>query len=207
MNRLADYGLLGRRRRQPGSAALEVLLMFPFILLIWMLVVNMGYNGMRYRMAQEGLRLGAFQFVAGRSTMTRDEAAKAANATVNQATFPGEETAAKLAFSGQSGVSGEAKQELAGVEDDGLLSKASSRVTVSIAVTRDPPYGDLFPRTEIQGRYVVASNTWTYCEMKDADGISKIFGTASKIEQYGLWLFGGCGGKKMDFSCDDRCPQ
>lgn len=199
--------MLSRRHGQPGSAALEVLLIFPFIVLIWMLIVNMGYNGMRHRMAQAGLRLGAFQFVAGTSTMNRDEAAKAAESAVNQAMFPGEDKAAKLSFSGQSGVSGEANQELAGVKDDeGLLSKASSRVTVSIAVTRDPPYGDLFPRTEIQGRYIVASNTWTYCEMKDKDSKLKVFDILDGIGKYGLWLFGGCGGKAFDFSCDDRCP-
>jgi hypothetical protein len=27
------------------------------------------------------------------------------------------------------------------------------------------------------------------------------------VGKYGLWLFGGCGGKTFDFSCDDRCPK
>lgn len=201
------------RRKSAGSAALEVLLLIPFIVLIWMLIVNMGYNGFRHRMTQAALRMGAFQFVAGLSTMNRDESANAAQARVNQLMFPGENAAAKFTFASQHGISGEARTEAGqAIEDDqGLLSKASSRETVSISVTRDPPYADLFPRTSIGRTYIVASNTWTYCELKDRDGDFSsagvdVFNAMNTIGKYGLWLFGGCGGGAFDFSCDDRCP-
>jgi hypothetical protein len=210
MARLPNPGVSRKRRGSRGSAALEVLMLIPFIVLIWMLIVNMGYNGFRERMAQAALRMGAFQFVTAMSTMNRQESAKAVASMVNQAMFSGENDPAKFSFSGQSGLSSEASNAAgADLKDEqGLLSKASSRETVTISVARNPPYADLFPRTDLQGSYIVASNTWTYCEMKDKDNgaAMQALNALNEIGKYGLWLFGGCGGKAFDLSCDDRCP-
>lgn len=195
-----------RSESQRGSAALEVLLLIPFIVLIWMLLVNMGYNGFRHRSAQAALRLGAFEFVSGLSLMNRQKSAEAAENTVNQIFFSGEGKAATLTFSGQKGVPSQVE------DNDGLLADASSRETVAISVKREPPYADLFPNTPLRGGLIVASNTWTYCEMKDKDhkgglGVTGGLDVLNGIGKYGLWLFGGCGGDTYDFSCDDRCPK
>lgn len=188
-------------------------MLMPFIVLIWMLIVNMGYNGFRHRMAQAALRMAAFDFVASISLKNRQEAAKDTESRVNQLMFPDETGAAKFTFASSHGISGEesnkAAQELK--DDQGLLSKASSRESVAISLTRNPPYADLFPRTSIGRTYIVASNTWTYCELKDKDGSFSsggvdVFNAMNDIGKYGLWLFGGCGGKAFDLSCEDRCP-
>jgi hypothetical protein len=172
---------------QRGSAALEVLLLIPFIVLIWMLLVNMGYNGFRHRSAQSALRLGAFEFVSGLSTMNRQKSSQAAENSVNEIYFKNEDKAATLSFSGQNGVPSQVQ------DNDGILANASSRETVAISVKRKPPYADLFPNTPLQGALIVASNTWTYCEMKDKDeGIAGLK-ELNLLGKYGLWLFGGCG--------------
>lgn len=190
------------RRRDRGAAALEVLLLIPFIVLIWMLIVNMGYNGFRHRMAQASLRFASFEFVDNMATMNRQDAAKAAASAANSAFFDGENEPAKFQFTDQKG----APQD-PGIEDETrLLANASSRETGTISLRRSPPYADLFPRTDIGGRYIIASNTWTYCEMKDKDHKMDEVKLLDEIGKYGLWLFGGCGGSAFDFSCDDRCP-
>lgn len=191
-------------RRQNGSAALEVLLLIPFILLIWMLLVNMGYNGVRHRMTQAALRIAAFQFVAGMSEMNRQQAEQAAASTANQNMFPGEGSPATFSFSKKSVDPGVAASTSSS-ETGGLLAKASSRETVGISVSRTPPYGDVFPRTPLKGGLIVASNTWTYCEMKDDDLGVPVMSQIEKTAKFGLWLFGGCGGTKL-FKCEDRCP-
>ena len=191
------------RSGQDGSAALEVLLLIPFILLIWMLLFNMGYNGVRHRKAQGALRLGAFQYVNGLATMNSQQSAQNAEALVNDRFFPGEQKAASLFFSGQAGKPN-------GIEDDqGVLGRVSSRQTVSVSVKREPPYANMMPRQPLQGGLIVAANTWTFCEMKDED-----FGRSlaplralALVGDYGLWLFGGCGGDNFQFNCDDRCPN
>jgi hypothetical protein len=190
-----------RNANQRGSAALEVLLLIPFIVLIWALLVNMGYNGFRHRYAQAALRFGAFEFVSGLALMNREKSAQASEASVNQIFFPGEAKAATLTFSGQKGVPSQI------ADNDGILADASSRETVAISVTRTPPYADVFPNTPLTGGLIIASNTWTYCEMKDRDQGAIGLDVLNEIGKYGLWLFGGCGGDTFDFSCDDRCPK
>jgi hypothetical protein len=133
--------------------------------------------------------------------MNRQKSAQTAESTVNQIFFTGEDKAATLTFSGQNGVPSQIQ------DNDGILANASSRETVAISVKRTPPYADLFPNTPLRGGLIVASNTWTYCEMKDKDqGIAGLK-QLNLLGKYGLWLFGGCGGKTYDFSCDDRCPK
>ena len=211
--RRARFVGAGKRREAAGSAALEVLMLIPFIVLIWMLIVNMGYNGFRHRMAQAALRMAAFDFVANISLKNREEAARDTESRVNQLMFPGETGAAKFTFASSHGISGDESNKAAqGLQDSqGMLAKASSRESVAITVTRNPPYADLFPRTGIGRTYIVASNTWTYCELKDKDGSYSstgidVFNAMDQIGKYGLWLFGGCGGAAFDLSCDDRCP-
>ncbi len=134
------------RGRQGGSAALEVLLLIPFIVLIWALLFNMGYNGVRHRMTQAALRIAAFQFVAGMAEMNRQQAEQAAASITNQRMFPKEGQPATLSFSSQS-------------SNKGILDTVSSRETIGISVSRTPPYGNALPRTPLRGRLIVASNT------------------------------------------------
>ena len=191
-------------RRQRGSAALEVLLLLPFILLIWLLLVDMSYNGVRRIKSQTGLHLAAFQYVDALATSNRAAAQKTAEAAVNQSAFPGEQKPATLFVSGEGGNSGGFK------DDQGLLGSASSREVIRLSVARTPPYGDVLPRTPIDDRLVVASNTWTYCEMKDKDfkGVqSAALEGLDLVGNYALWLFGGCGGDTLSFSCKDRCKD
>jgi hypothetical protein len=79
---------------------------------------------------------------------------------------------------------------------------------VRAAVKRTPPYANIFPDDILRGRYIVSSNTWTYCEMNDED-----FGgpnmdairTGAAIGKGVLWLFGGCGGDTFDLCGTDEC--
>ena len=190
-----------RDKSNRGSAAIEVLLLIPFIVLIMMLLVNMGYNGFRHRSTQAALRLAAFDFVAGLSTMSREKSAQAAESSINQAFFAGEDKAATVTFSGQKGVASQMEG------NSGFLADMSSRETAAISVKRSPPYADLFPNTDLRAGLILASNTWTYCEMKDKDQGTLGLNQIDLVGKYGLWLFGGCGGSTFDFSCDDRCPK
>jgi hypothetical protein len=197
-----DRGLLLKRANR-GSAALEVLLLIPFILIIWALLFNMGYNADRKRKGQAAIRLGAYQYVTNLTTMDQQQSENSAEAIVNQHIFPGETNAADLYFS-------DSKQKPAGFNDDqGLLGKVSSRITMGVDVNRSAPYSAYTTNSDLQGGLIVSSNTWTFCEMKDNEN-----GTAMKgleglnlVGDYGLWLFGGCGGDVFQFSCKDECPQ
>ena len=190
------------KRDNRGSAALEVLLLIPFIVLIWALLFNMGYNADRKRQTQAALRLGAYQYVTNLTTMDQQQSENSAEATVNQQIFPGETNAADLYFS-------DSKQKPAGFNDNqGLLGKVSSRITMGVDVNRSAPYPAYSTNSDLHGGYIVSSNTWTFCEMKDNEN-----GTAMKgleglnlVGDYGLWLFGGCGGDVFQFSCKDECP-
>lgn len=200
------------RAREGGSAALEVLLLLPFILLIFMLLFVMGYNAERKRVAQAALRLGSFAYVDGLATMDRPQSEQAAEDLVNGRLFPGETGAANLTF-----VTDNSKPAEAGAVDaeyqgesqqsNSLLGAMSSRITVDIAVKRSAPYPDLVPDTDIAARYIVSSNTWTYCEMKDDDfggGLDALNGV-DIVGGYALWLFGGCGGDGTFSLCEDNC--
>jgi len=201
-------------RRQRGSAALEVLLLIPFILLIYMLLFNMGYNADRHRKVQAALRLGAFQYVSDLTTMNAVQAKDSAQAIVNDQIFPGEpQDTARLDFSGsahqQTGCSDNPPDPPCFDDDQGFLGNVSSRITLQAAVKRTPPYANIFPDSALTGTYIVSSNTWTYCEMNDEDfdgpGMNAIR-TGAVIGEGVLWLFGGCGGDT--FSCgDDECLQ
>lgn len=189
--------------RQDGSAALEVLMLIPFILLIFMLLFNMGYNAERKRDTQAALRLGGYQYVSGLTTQNAQQSEQSAEALVNNEIFPGENNAADLYFSASA-------QKPADFKDDqGLLGNASSRITLGVNVKRSAPYPDLVNNNDLKAQFVVSSNTWTYCEMKDSDhdgpGMDGLQGL-NLVGDYALWLFGGCGGGTYDFSCDDECP-
>lgn len=191
-----------RAGRQQGSAALEVLLLLPFILLIFMLLFIMGYNAERKRMTQAALRLGGYQYVDGLATKNGQQSEQAAEGLVNSSIFPGETGAADLFFSTST-------QKPADFQDDqGLLGDVSSRITVGVDVTRTAPFPDFVDNTAIRATLIVSSNTWTYCEMKDDDfsGGLDILNGLNLVGDYALWLFGGCGGDTYDFSCDDECP-
>ena len=194
-----------RHSCQRGSAAFEVLLLMPFILLIWMLLANMSYSGIRHIKTGAAMNLSAFRFVSGLATMDSEGARKSAETAVNQLLFPAEQNVATVTVSGENSVPG-------GFKDDmGLLGSASSRQTVDVSVARSPPYADLFKRTPIGDRLIVAANTWTFCEMKDDNFSStpqaSVLNGMNLVGDYALWLFGGCGGDVFDFSCKDRCGQ
>jgi hypothetical protein len=186
---------------QHGSAALEVLMLLPFILLIFMLMFNMGYNAERKRSTQAALRLGGFSYVSGLATMNAQQSEQSAEGIVNQQLFPGETNAADLYFS-------TSKDKPAGFNDDqGLLGDVSSRITLGVDVTRSAPYPDLVNNNKLQSKFIVSSNTWTYCEMKDDDfgGGLDVLSGLDLVGGYALWLFGGCGGGTFK-GCHDNCP-
>jgi Flp pilus assembly protein TadG len=195
---------LKSNRKQAGSAALEAMLLIPIIAVILTLLVNMGYNGVRHRKAQAALRLGAFEFVDGLTTTTRDKAQQAAQGSVSNKMFNGESNPLTLAVSGSN-------NPPAGMPDDkGILGNISFRQTVSVTVTRDPPY-DILPATPINGSLTLSANTFTYCEMQDEDfgGASTAMGGFSLVSGYALWLFGGCGNAGSGIgglgACTNRC--
>lgn len=191
-----------RPHRQRGSAALEVLMLLPFILLIFMLLFNMGYNSERKRMAQAALRIGGYQYVSGLATMDGQQSESAAEGTVNGQLFPGETNAADLYFSTSA-------QKPANLQDDqGILGDVSSRITLGVNVTRSAPYPSLVNDSDLTAQFIVSSNTWTYCEMKDDDfgGGLDVLNGLDLVGDYALWLFGGCGGSTYDLSCSDECP-
>lgn len=189
------------RRRERGNAALEVLLLLPFILLIFALLFVMGYNAERKRMTQAALRLGAYQYVDGLANKDASQSEQSAEGLVNSSIFPGETGAADLYFSSSNDKPADFQ------DDQGLLGNVSSRLTVGIDVTRKPPYPDLVNNSEMRARLIVSSNTWTFCEMKDDDfsGGLDVLNGLNLVGDYALWLFGGCGGDTYDFSCDDEC--
>lgn len=187
---------------QSGAAALEVLLLIPFILLIFALLFNMGYNAERHRQTQAALRLGGFEYVSGMATMNKTQAEDAAEALVNSTLFPGESNQADLYFSNSNQKPPEFQ------DDENLLSNASSRITVGVNVKRSAPYPSLVNNSDMTAQYVVSSNTWTYCEMKDEDFASTqadIMNATAIVGDYLLWLFGGCGGDVFE-GCKDECP-
>ena len=195
-------GTMGIAKRESGSAALEVLLLLPFILLIFMLLLNMGYNSERKRKTLAALRLGGFTYVDNLAKMNAQQAESAAESLVNGQIFKGESNAANLYFS-------TSKNKPSGFNDDqNLLGKASSRITLGVDVKRNPPYVDLVNRSDIKATYIVSTNTWTFCEMKDDDfagAQNKIMEGLNLVGDYGLWLFGGCGGAAFNFKCEDNC--
>jgi hypothetical protein len=189
--------------RQRGHAAFEVMLLLPTILLILVLLINMGYNGVRHRKAQAGLRLGAFSYIDGLARTDKNKARQQAQAKVNQDQFPGEQKALTLSTSEQKN----APTDPALPPNDGILGSASYRVSVGASVTRDPPYG-MFDPSPIKGHLILAANTFTFCEMKDDDFDSAAMNALDALAivgDYGLWLFGGCGGKAWGFKCEDKC--
>ena len=196
-----------RIRRQAGSAALEVLLLIPFILLIFMLLLNMGYNSERKRKTLASLRLGGAMYVTNLTTMNAQQASDSAESLVNNEIFRGQNDAT-LIFSTDKTIPQSATDQ--GFKDDeGLLAGASSRVKLRAEVKRNPPYVDLVDRSPAIAEYSVSTNTWTYCEMKDSDFASTkndLLKGLDLVGNYALWLFGGCGGGTLDFSCDDKCP-
>lgn len=186
--------------RQTGNAALETMLLLPIILLILMLLINMGYNGIRHRQTQAGLRLGAFTYVDNLAEMDKNGARQSAQGKINQQAFPGETNAATLSVSGSN-------KPPAGVSNSGVLAKASYRQTVRISAKRTPPY-DILPSVPLEGDLILAANTYTYCEMKDEDFAGKemqALSATAVVGGYFLWLFGGCGGNTWDIDCKDAC--
>lgn len=192
----------GKRSRQVGSAALEVLLLIPFILLIFMLLLNMGYNSERKRKTLAALRLGGATYVSRLATMNAQQAGVAAQDLVNAELFRGKRDA-ELIFS-------TSKSKPADFNDDqNLLGDASSRVRIRAQVKREPPFVDLVDRSQVVAEFSVSSNTWTFCEMKDNDFASTkndLLKGLNLVGDYALWLFGGCGGRTLDFRCNDKCP-
>ena len=202
---IAAMGKFRRMRREAGSAALEVLLLIPFILLIFMLLLNMGYNSERKRKTLASLRLGVATYVTNLATMNAQQAGQAAEDLVNNNIFRGQKDA-DLSFSTDTTKSPDFQ---AFDDEQGLLGDASSRVSIRAEVKRDPPFVDLVDRSPAVAQYSVSSNTWTYCEMKDSDFAStknSLLKGLNLVGDYALWLFGGCGGGTLDFSCDDECP-
>lgn len=188
---------------QNGSAALEVLLLLPFILLIFALLFNMGYNADRRNKTQAALRIGGYHYVSGLANQSKTQAEQATEALVNDQIFPGETSAADLSYSNSD-------QKPADLKDDqGLLGNASFRITVRAEVTRSAPYPSLVNNNSMTAEYVVSANTWTFCELKDEDfsgpGSAALNGGAL-VGNYVLWLFGGCGGDTYSFRCSNRCP-
>lgn len=187
--------------RQRGHAAFEVMLLLPTILLIMVLLINMGYNGVRHRQAQAGLRLGAFSYIDGLAKTDKNKAQQQAQARVNQDQFTGEQKPVTLSTSEQKDVPTDLP------ENDGILGEASYRHSVGVSVKRDPPYG-MFDATPIKGSLILAANTFTFCEMKDEDFDSsamKALNALALVGDYGLWLFGGCGGDVWLSKCKDEC--
>jgi len=177
-------------------------MLIPFILLIFMLLFNMGYNAERHRQTQAALRLGGFEYVSGLATLNSQQSENAAEALVNSRIFPDEpDNTADLYFSTSN-------EKPAGFTDDqGLLGNVSSRIRLGVDVRRDPPYPSLVNTEVMKGEYIVSSNTWTFCEMKDDDfsGGLDVLDGLNIVGDYALWLFGGCGGGTYDFSCSDEC--
>ena len=180
-------------------------MLIPFIALIWMLMFNMAYNADRHRKTQAAARLAAHSYVTNLAKMNGDAAKQAAQTLVNGRIFPGENSTAELVFSNDTSK----PQDMQGFNDSSnLLAGASNRLNLTVLTKRTPPYEDLFPNTRLEGRLTFAANTWTYCEMKDGDfgqGL-QVMSQFNKIAgDYGLWLFGGCGGGLLE-GCPDECP-
>lgn len=186
---------------QAGNAALEAMLILPTILIILALLINMGYNGARYRKAQAATRLSAFAYIDGMAQTDKTKALQQAQGLVSSKLFKGENKPVTL---GASDIPG-SPQDLPA--NDGILGRASYRQSVGATVTRSPPY-DILPSTPINLNLTLAANTFTFCEMKDDDFEGTATGAFKSLEfigNVGLWLFGGCGGKPTGFKCGDRC--
>jgi hypothetical protein len=187
-------------KRQSGSAALETLLITALVILpLWMLMFNMGYNGVRTRDAQNAIRLGAFLYIDGLAASDREDARKGAELAVENAIFKGETDPVKLAVTG----TGSTPKDMPNLDSSvsGLFSQISFRQGVSISVSRTPPY-DVFPSTPLQGSFIVSANTFTYCEMQDKDFNSGALGELARLASFlgnaALWLFGGYPGDGKD---------
>jgi len=182
-------------KRILGSAALEVLLLMVFLILpIYVLIFNMGYNGIRQRESQNALRLSAFTFVDELATGDINSARDAAQSATKAALFSGESNSLKLGVSGQKAPPNDPNFPK-GPEVEGLFGKLSFRHAVAVEVSRAPPY-DVFPSTPIKRSLIVASNTFTYCELQDGLFESSTFdaGALGKIAKFigesALWPFG-----------------
>lgn len=194
---------------QKGNAALEVMMLLPIVLVILMLLIDMGYNGVRYRHAQAGLRLGAFAYIDGLSSgMNKNTALQKAQASVSQKLFPGESTPVKLGASAPVGPSGPLK--LVYELTKSIFPKAIFRQKVDISVTREPIYSSVTLRGEttefraiaIPGSRILATNTFTFCEMKGKGNYGGIMKALNAMNFRGfsiLSLFGFCDG------CKDKC--
>lgn len=190
-------------KHQSGSAALEAMMLIPLIVVILMLIINMGYNGIRHRKTQNALRLGAFEYVDGLATTDKANALSQAKGSIKQKVFDGETDPLSIGASGQN-----QDPTVTLPDNDGILADVSHRQAMAVTVKRAPPY-DILPATPIKASLIVAANTFTYCEMKDEDFDSvgqdamdgfMLFG------DYALWLFGGCGGGTDAIArCSDRC--
>lgn len=199
----------GVRKKVAGSAAIEVVLLVAvFILPVYVLLFNMGYNGIRMRETRDALRLGAYLFVDGLATGSREPAQESAEKTVNSEIFAEEENPATLTTS-VTGHLPETDPENdfgnLGVLRD-LFSNLSFWQTVEVSVTREPPFGG-FGDTPLRGSIIVGASTFTYCEMHNDDLISGYLGQGlggisrviSFLGKSALWLFGGVA------DGDDKC--
>ncbi|MCK5887228.1 MAG: hypothetical protein KAG70_12130 [Alcanivorax sp.] len=170
------------------------MLMVFLILPIYVLIFNMGYNGIRQRESQSALRLSAFTFVDELATGDTNSARDAAQSNTAAALFSGESNALKLGVSGQNNPPNDPNFPT-GPEVEGLFGTVSFRHAVTVEVSRTPPY-DVFPSTPIKRSLIVASNTFTYCELQD--GLFKNTGfnegllgdVASLLGKTALWPFG-----------------
>jgi hypothetical protein len=194
------------REWRRGSAALEVLMLIPFIVLIFMLLFNMAYNAERHRKTQAAARLAAYSYVINMAKMDKGPARDAAESDAHKYIFSNEpRNTVDIQFSNGQQI----PADLKGFDNKlGLLGNASNRIILQIKTRRTPPYADLFPNTRLEGYLTFAANTWTYCEMKDSDhggGVGDIVGDFDNlVGDYALWLFGGCGGGIKD-GCPDEC--
>ena len=175
---------------------MEVLLLFPFVLLLFVLLTNVGYGGSLHRQTQAAMQVTAFEYTQNVAEMNSAAARASVESLVNNAQFSGEENPAAVSVrsGGAQGLDSVILQ---------FLGSISSRQTVSLQVERAPPF-EIFPATPINKRLIVTSNTWTYCEMKDKafEGSSagaEIGRLAIAAGKTALWLFGGDPGR-------DRCP-
>ena len=139
------------RQRQRGSAALETLMLFVFLIVpIWMLLFTMGYAGIRLQAAQVTTRLAGHEVMKKKTKgeNVQGDAQSLANQVGSQV-FPAEENAVSLNVTDISVTS-----EISSGNDDlmsfmgGLISGLSGNSRLEVSVSRKAPYG-LFEASDI----------------------------------------------------------
>ncbi len=162
---------IATRQRQRGSAALETLMLFVFLIVpIWMLLFTMGYAGIRLQAAQVTTRLAGHEVMKKKTKgeNVQGDAQSLANQVGSQV-FPAEENAVSLNVTNISVTS-----EISSGNDDlisfmgGLISGLSGNSRLEVSVSRKAPYG-LFEASDITVPLTIGGTAYTYCEMKNTD--------------------------------------